>query len=254
MALALAKKVALVTGASGAIGAAIARRLASDGAAVIVHYGSGEDSARAVVREIAAGGGEAEAVGADLATPNGALALVSKLDATFAGRFAGRLDILVNNAGIFDFDALAEVTDGAFDRLFTVNVRAVFQLSREAANRMRPRGFGRIVNIGSVFGEAVPSAGLSVYSASKFAVRGLARAWSRDLGPFGITVNTVQPALIQMDPLPTTGPALEAMRRFASVDRFGTPEDVANAVAFLVDPQTSYANGATLSIDGGWSA
>lgn len=254
MNLPLENKLALVTGASGSIGSAVARRLAADGAAVLAHYGSDRAGAEATVAGIRAAGGQAEALGADLAHPEGPAALLAQLDAALGGRFAGRLDVLVNNAGTLDFGPLADATDESFDRLFAVNVRAVFQLSREAARRMTKAGWGRIVNVGSVFGEAAPSPGLSLYCATKFAVRGLTRAWSRDLGNTGVTVNSVQPAVIQAEPVPTSGPALEAMQKYTSVGRFGRPEEVAAAVAFLASPNSGFINGESLTVDGGWSA
>ena len=250
----LEDKLALVTGASGGIGSAVARRLAQDGASVLVHYGSSRDAAAAVVADIQAAGGAAEAVGADLGQRDGPAALLTQVDPSFGGRFAGRLDVLVNNAGTLDFGSLTDATDESFDRLFAVNVRAVFQLSREAARRMTRAGWGRIVNVGSVFGEAAPSPGLSLYGATKFAVQGLTRAWSRDLGPAGITVNNVQPAVIQPEPQPTGGPTFESMRRFTSVGRFGRPEEIARAVSFLASPEAGFINGESLTVDGGWSA
>ncbi|GAC1596267.1 MAG: 3-oxoacyl-ACP reductase FabG [Candidatus Velthaea sp.] len=253
-ALPLADKLALVTGASGSIGAAVARRLAHDGASVLAHYNSSPESAQDLVREIKATGSEAEAFGADLSSHDGPSALLAHVNLAFGGRFAGRLDVLVNNAGILDFGPLVDTTDESFDRLFNVNVRALFQLSREAARRMTEAGWGRIINMGSVFGEAIPAPGLSLYSSTKFAVRGLTRAWSRDLGPAGITVNNVQPAVIQAEPVPTNGPTFDAMKKFTSVGRFGTPDEIAGAVAFLASPAAGFINGASLTVDGGWSA
>ena len=250
----LENKLALVTGASGSLGSAVARRLAADGASVLVHYGSDRGGAEAVVGEIRAAGGAAEMLGADLSRSDGPAALITQLDGAFGGRFAGRLDVLVNNAGTLDFGSLADATDESFDRLFAVNVRAVFQLSREAARRMTRAGWGRIVNVGSVFGEATTVPGLSLYSGTKFAVRGLTRAWSRDLGPAGVTVNSVQPAVVQPAPQPTEGPVVEAMQRYTSVGRLGRPEEVAAAVAFLASPESGFINGESLNVDGGWSA
>jgi 3-oxoacyl-[acyl-carrier protein] reductase len=252
--LPLSGKLAVVTGASGGIGSEVARRLSRDGASVIVHFNSSREDAEAVARDINSTGGRAEAFGADLAQREGPARLIDGLDVSFGGRFAGRLDVLVNNAGILDFGSLTDVTDESFDRLFNVNVRACFQLSREAAKRMTKIGWGRIINMGSVFGESTPTAGLSIYCGTKFALRGLTRAWSRDVGPAGITVNNVQPALIQTEPLPTDGPAYEAMERFSSVGRFGNPADIAEAVAFLANPNSGYINGESLTVDGGWSA
>ncbi len=252
--LPLSEKLAVVTGASGGIGSEVARHLARDGASVIVHFNSSREDAEAVVRDINAAGGSAEAFGADLAQREGPGTLIERLDVSFGGRFAGRLDVLVNNAGTLEFGSLTNVSDESFDRLFNVNVRACFQLSREAARRMSKVGWGRIINMGSVFGEGTPTPGLSTYCGTKFALRGLTRAWSRDVGPAGITVNNIQPALIQTEPLPTGGPVYEAMERFSSVGRFGNPADVAEAVAFLASPNASYINGESLTVDGGWSA
>lgn len=254
MSLPLADKLVLVTGASGSIGSAVARRLAADGAAVLVHYGASRPEAATVVAQITAAGGVAEALGADLSRPEGPASLIAQLDGAFGGRFAGRLDVLINNAGTLVFGPLTEATDEEFDRVFNVNVRAMFQLSREAARRMTRAGWGRIINMGSVFGEGAYSPGLSTYCGSKFAVQGLTRGWSRDLGPKGITVNNVQPAVIQSGPQPTSGPTFEAMKRFTSVGRFGKPEEIAEAVAFLASPKAGFINGESLTVDGGWSA
>ncbi len=247
-------KLALVTGASGLIGSAIATRLAADGAMVIAHYNSDAQGAEETVRGIESAGGKAAALRADLSLKDGPSDLFTRLDASFGGAYAGRLDILVNNAGIFDAAEIGSITDEMFDRLFMVNVRAMFQLSREASRRMAVGKWGRIVNIGSVFGEASFGPGLSLYSASKFAVRGLTQGWSRDLGPSGITVNNVQPALIQKEPAPTEGAAYEAMEARTSVGRFGRASEVADAVAFLASPQSGFINGTSLAVDGGWNA
>jgi len=155
----LAGRFAVVTGASGGIGSTVARRLARDGASVLVHYHASRAEAEGVVRAIAAAGGAAEAVGADLGRTDGPAALIARLDASFGGLFSGRLDILVNNAGTLDIGALADVTDDSFDRLFNLNVRACFQLAREAARRMTKAGWGRIINMGSVLRRGRPGRG-----------------------------------------------------------------------------------------------
>jgi 3-oxoacyl-[acyl-carrier protein] reductase len=248
------KKLALVTGASGGIGSAIAKRLAQDGAAVLLHYHSDRAGAELVLGEIQKQGGEAAILNADLSQSDGPTQLIAQIDQAFAGQFAGRLDVLVNNAGAVDVAELADASDEAFDRLFNLNVLAVFQLSREAARRMTQSGWGRIINIGSVFGEAAFAPGLGIYCGTKFAVQGFTRAWSRDLGSKGITVNNVQPAVIQPAPQPTEGPTFDAMKRYTSVGRFGKPEEVAEVVAFLAGSRASFINGANWSIDGGWSA
>ena len=250
----LAHKLALVTGGSGGIGSAVARRLAQDGASVLVHYGSGRPQAEAVVTSIREAGGEAEALGADLSQRDGPAALLARLDGVFGGRFAGRLDVLVNNAGTFAFGGLLDASDEDFDRLFAVNVRAAFQLAREAARRMAKTGWGRIINMGSVFGHGAWEADLSTYCGTKFALQGLTRGWSRDVGRQGITVNNIQPALIQPEPHPTGGPLIEAMEKHTSVGRLGRPEDIAEAVAFLAGPKAGFINGVNFTLDGGWSA
>ncbi len=254
MDLTLANKFALVTGAAGSIGSAVAKRLAQDGASVLVHYGSSREEAETVVAEIKKAGGHAEMVSADLNSPDGPATLVAQLDGAFGGRFAGRLDVLVNNAGVVTMDLLPDATDEDFDRSFNVNVRAMFQLSREAARRMTKAGWGRIINMGSIFGEGAYAPGLSTYCGTKFAVQGLTRGWSRDLGPKGITVNNIQPAVIQAEPQPTEGGTFDAMKKFTSVGRFGKTEEVAEAVAFLASPKAGFINGESLMIDGGWSA
>ena len=193
-------------------------------------------------------------VGADLSRHEGPAALISQIDGAFGGQFAGRLDVLINNAGTIAMDVLPDAEDADFDRLFNVNVRAVFQLSREAARRMTKAGWGRIINMGSIFGEGAYAPGLSLYCGTKFAVQGLTRGWSRDLGPKGVTVNNVQPAVIQPEPQPTEGGTFDAMKKFTSVGRFGKPEEIAEAVAFLASPKAGFINGESLTVDGGWSA
>ena len=248
----LSGKIALVTGGSRGIGAAICKRLARDGAAVAVNFSHSEGAAKAVVAAIRDGGGEAEAVHADLSTPEGPRNCYAALDAAFGKKYAGRLDILVNNAGIGVGGAIADCTDEQFDRIFAVNVRAVFQLTREAARRMKSGG--RIVTIGSILGEATPRANQGLYDATKFAVAGFTRAWSRDLGPKGITVNAVHPGPIDTDLNPADGTGADAQRAITSVGHYGKPDDIAAAVAYLVSAEASFVNGERLAVDGGTSA
>ena len=250
----LENKIALVTGSSKGIGAAIAKRLAKDGAHVVVHFNTNRQLALDVVDEIRRDGLEAECFGADLGQSDGAYALLAQMKSAFGGRFNERLDVLVNNAGTFEYAGLTDATDDAFDRVFHLNVRSVFQLSREAARQMAPQGWGRIIHIGSVFGEAAPLPGMGMYCGTKFAVQGFTRAWSRDLGPLGITVNNIQPAVIQGEPVPTSGPTFDAMKRFTSVGRFGAVQDVAEMASFLANPNAGFINGESFSVDGGWRA
>ncbi len=250
----LAGKIALVTGSSRAIGAAVAKRLALDGASVVVHYCSNAAQGQNVVESIREAGGSAALLQADLGQLHGPAQLLAALPSAFDSRFANRLDILVNNAGTFEYAPLQQATDESFDRLFNLNVRSVFQLSRHAAGLMMAAGWGRIINMGSVFGEAAPAPGMSLYCGTKFAIQGFTRAWSRDLGPHGITVNNIQPAVIQPEPAPICGPTFEAMKRHTSVGRFGKASEIADMAAFLVSPQAAFINGESFNVDGGWNA
>jgi 3-oxoacyl-[acyl-carrier protein] reductase len=254
MNLPLENKLALVTGSSRGIGAAIAKRLAADGATVLVHYSASPDRAKNVANEIRKAGGNAEILAADLSRLDGPSTLLAQIDETFAGRFAGRLDILVNNAGTVDFHPILEVTDEAFEKQLNLNVRAIFYLTREAARRMTKAGWGRVINIGSAYGEAVPRAGVGVYAGTKFAVQGFTRGWSRELGASGVTVNNVQPGPIDTELSPADGPRAETLKRLTSVGRFGKVEEIASAVAFLASPHSAFINGESLTVDGGWNA
>ena len=206
MAKPLENKLALVTGSSRGIGAAIAIRLATEGASVIVNYAASPARAEAVVNEIKKAGGHAEAVGADLSCTEGIKTLISSIAKVFGGKFGGRLDILVNNAGTVDRGPLLSSSDQSYDKQFDLNVRPVVELSKDAAKRMVKVGWGRIINIGSAFGEAAPLGGVSLYVATKFAVHGFTRGLSRELGPTGVTVNGIQPGPINTELSPENGP------------------------------------------------
>jgi 3-oxoacyl-[acyl-carrier protein] reductase len=251
---ALAGKLALVTGGSRGIGAAIAKRLAADGAAVMVHYGASRGKADEVVAEIKKSGGEAEAVGADLSKLEGPKTLTKQIDNAFGGRFRGRLDVLVNNAGVGAFGPVTEVSDEELSRVIQVNFRAVFELARNAAKRMSAAKSGRIINIGSCLGERIFGPGMTIYSATKFAVTGLTKGLSRDLGPFGVTVNNVQPGPTDTDMNPATGEGADMQRSQTSLGHYGKPEDIAEAVAFLASPAAKFITGESLTVDGGVNA
>lgn len=245
----LVGKVALVTGGSRGIGAAIAKSLADEGADVAISYTSSPDKAAAVVKELEAKGVKAKAFKADQADA----AQVANLVKTVAQTF-GRLDILVNNAGVFIGGLLGDpatpVTE--FDRQFAVNVGGVAAAVRTAVSVMRQGS--RIINIGSVAGEQVPFAGAADYAATKAALGGYTRGWARDLGSKGITVNLVQPGPIVTDMAPKDGEPYEILMRGTALNRFGQPEEVAAAVTFLASPAASYITGATLNVDGGFAA
>ncbi|HZP09765.1 3-oxoacyl-ACP reductase family protein [Methyloceanibacter sp.] len=245
----LAGKVALVTGGSRGIGAAIARALADDGADVAISYSSSPDKAKAVVNDLLAKGVRAEAFKADQANAKEVEALVKSVVERF-----GRLDILVNNAGVF---AGAPVHDRAnnlaeIERMFSVNVGGVATAVRAAAPLIGDGG--RIISIGSVAGDISPWSGIADYSATKGAVAAYTRGWARDLGSRGITVNNVQPGPITTDMAPSEGELADLLKNRTVLGRYGKPEEVAAAVAFLASPAAAYITGATLNVDGGFAA
>src|SRR4051794_34309372 len=241
----LGGKVALVTGASRGIGRAIAQRLARDGAAVAVNYAGNAEAARRVVSEVEALGGRAIAVRADVAV----VADVGRLFDEAIGQF-GRLDILVNNAGIILYKPLAEVTEEEFDRLFAVNVKGTFFACQQAARRLADGG--RIVNFSSST-TALMLPTYSAYVATKGAVEQLSHVLAKELGPKGITVNVVSPGPTDTE-LFGRGKSEDDKRRFAqlaALGRLGTPEDIADVVAFLASDEARWVTGQNLRANGG---
>jgi 3-oxoacyl-[acyl-carrier protein] reductase len=189
-----------------------------------------------------------------LLTNNLIAILISSVDNAFGGKFGGRLDILVNNAGSIDRGPFLDSSDQSYDKHFNLNVRPVIELSKDAARRMVKVGWGRIINIGSAFGEAAPVGGVTLYVATKFAVHGFTRALSRELGPTGVTVNGIQPGPTNTELSPEDGPASEAMKKRTSVGRYGRVAEIAVAAAFLANPESAFINGENLTVDGGWNA
>jgi len=250
MAKSLKGKVALVTGGSRGIGAAIALALAEEGADVVISYASSAAKADSVVRELKSKGVRAQAFEADQANEREVEDLVKKVAQQF-----GRLDILVNNAGVF---TTGVVHDGAnnraeLERQFAVNVGGVAAAVRAASGVLKKGG--RIISIGSVLGDTSPWPGVADYSATKAAVAAYTRGWARDLGPKGITVNDVQPGPIDTDMNPANnGEFAEAQKATTALGRFGKPEEVAAAVVFLAKPEAGYITGTTLNVDGGLRA
>ena len=243
----LSGKVALVTGGSRGIGAAIARRLAAHGAKVAITYVNGGQQARAVVEEIEAAGGRAVALKADNRDP----AAIEKAVDDAADAF-GRLDILVNSAGIWRAAPVDVLSLADFDETMDVNLRAPFIASKAAAAHMGEGG--RIISIGSNLAERVTDTGLSAYSTSKAALVGLTKALARDLGPRGITANVVHPGSTDTDMNPSDGPHAEHQRQKMATPRFGEAEDIAGMVAWLAGREGRFVTGAALTIDGGANA
>lgn len=239
--------MALVTGGSRGIGAAIARRLANDGADVAITYTASSDAARAVVADIEALGRRAVAMQADSAD---AAAVVASVNETV--KKLGRLDILVNNAGVYDYGTLEELTLDQIDRAIAVNFRAVI-IGTQAAARHMGRG-GRIITIGSCLGDMVPDPGITLYSATKAAVAGLTRGLARDLGSRGITANVVQPGPIDTDMNPADGPGADGQRKRIAIGEYGHVDDIAAMVSHLAGQNGRFITGAALTVDGGHNA
>lgn len=240
-----AQRTAIVTGASGGIGAAVAERLACDGLAVIVGFSGGGEAAATLVERIEADGGTAVAVGADVSDPTGLRTLFDTAEAAFGG-----VDVLVNCAGVLLLDPVADAEDAAFDRTIAVNLKGVFHGMREAAQRMREGG--RIVSLSSsVVGLYQP--GYALYAASKAGVEAMSHILAKELGARAITVNVVAPGPVDT-PLFThdkSDEQIDAIRRMNPFGRLGEPTDIANVVAFLAGPDGSWINGQVLRANGG---
>jgi 3-oxoacyl-[acyl-carrier protein] reductase len=240
-------KIALITGGSRGIGAAIAKRLATDGAKVAITYAKGVDAAAAIVKAIERDGGNAIAIQADATDAEAGKAAVEKTVAKFGG-----LDILVNNAGTAIPKTFEETTLEEMDRLLDINVRGVFVATQAALKHMK-RG-GRIIMIGSAVGERAMTPGLVPYAATKGAVKIFTQALSRELGSRGITVNNIQPGPIDTELNPATGEWAVPQKAATALDRYGHVDEIAAMVAFVAGPESSYITGANLTVDGGMNA
>ncbi len=245
----LAGKVVLVTGGSRGIGAAVARRLAAEGADVALTHSSASSKAKAqeVVAEIEALGRRALAIEADSADARAVEAAVERTAAEL-----GRLDILVNNAGIGVFGPVEDISLEEVDRTLAVNVRAVFLGSRAALAHL-PEG-GRIISIGSNLADRVPFAGSVLYSMSKSALSGMTRALARELGPRGITVNLVQPGSTDTDMNPADGELADTQRSLSALGSYLAPAEIAATVAYLAGPAGRGVTGASFTVDSGTNA
>jgi 3-oxoacyl-[acyl-carrier protein] reductase len=243
----LTGKVALVTGGSRGIGAAIAKRLAAQGASVALTYSKGADAAASVVEAIQHDGGKALAIQADAADADAVRNAVETTVQTF-----GKLDILVNNAGTVIPMSVEDTTLADFDRVFAVNVRGTFVATQAALKHIKSGG--RIIMVGSCLGERVFFPGMAPYSATKGAIKMFTQGLARELGARGVTVNNVQPGPIDTDLNPASGEWAAGQKAAVPLDRYGHPEEVAALVAFVAGPESSYINGANLTVDGGINA
>lgn len=239
------EKVALVTGASRGIGAAIAKRLALDGFTIAVNYASRTSEALAVVQEIKQAGGHALAIQADVSDPKAVTELFDQTEHAFGG-----IDVLVNNAGIIQFSSIAETKDEMFDRLVDINFKGSFNTMREAAWRLR--NYGRIINFStSVVGLKFPTYGL--YAATKAAIETLTPILAKELRGRNITVNAVAPGPTATELFLNgkTQEQIEHLRQQSPLERLGEPDDIASAVAFLAGPDGEWINGQTIRVNGG---
>jgi 3-oxoacyl-[acyl-carrier protein] reductase len=243
----LADKVALVTGGSRGIGAAIAKRLAADGASVAITYATDANSASSVVRAIESHGGKAIAIQADAADTKAIKDAVEKAVASL-----GRIDVLVNNAGTAIPKRFEETTLEELDRVIDINIRGVFVTTQSVLKHMNDGG--RIIMIGSCVGERMMTPGLVPYSATKGAVKMFTQGLSREVGSRGITVNNVQPGPIDTDLNPAAGDWAAPQKAATALDRYGSVDEVAALVSFVAGPEASYITGANLTVDGGTNA
>jgi 3-oxoacyl-[acyl-carrier protein] reductase len=241
------RPVAFVVGGSRGIGAAIVKRLAADGHAVTFTYANSKAGADAVVRDVAQAGGHAVAIQTD---STDATALASAIDGVATAQ--GRLDVLVNNAGILIGGMVDQYGIEDFDRMVATNIRGAFVAAQAAARHMRAGG--RIIIIGSNAAEIVNFPGSSIYAMTKTAMKGLVRGLARDLGPRGITVTNVQPGPTDTDMMPKDEAIAAMVLEKSAVKRLGQDSEIAAFVSFLAGKESGYITGASLTIDGGYSA
>lgn len=238
-------RVALVTGASRGIGAAVAQRLANDGFAIVVNYASSSTEADALVAKLAAEGAKAIAVKADVSNPDDVRRLFETTEQQL-----GKVDLLVNNAGVFKHMPLADTSDAVYDQTFDINVRGTFNTLREAAKRMNDGG--RIVNFSSTV-LALNLPGYAIYTATKAAVESFTQIFAKELRGRHITVNAVAPGPVATA-LFFEGKSDEQIQTYAKMpplERLGEPEDIASVVSFLASPDAGWVNGQTLRANGG---
>ena len=247
MSKSLEGKVALVTGGSRGIGAAIAKHLAADGAMIAITYTKGADAAASVVEAIKSSGGKAIALQADATDAGQVNAAIDKTVAAF-----GKLDVFVNNAGTAVPKKFEETTIEELDRVIDINLRGAFVATQAALKHMNAGG--RIILIGSCVGERMMTPGLVAYAATKGAIKMFAQGLAREVGDRGITVNNIQPGPIDTDLNPASGEWAVPQKAMTALNRYGSVDDVAALVAFVAGPEASYITGASLTVDGGTNA
>ena len=243
----LTNKTALVTGGSRGIGAAIARRLAAEGASVAITYTRGADAAVSVVKEIERAGGKAMAIQADATDAKAVAAAVETTVATY-----GPLDVFVNNAGTAIPKPFLETTLEELDHVIDLNVRGALIATQSALRHMKDGG--RIIMIGSCVGERMMTPGLVAYAATKGAIKMFTQGLSREVGARGITVNNIQPGPIDTDLNPASGDWATPQKAMTALNRYGHVEEIAAMVAFVAGPEAAYLTGANLTVDGGTNA
>ena len=242
----LSGKIALVTGGSRGIGAAIAKRLAREGAQVAITWSTNPDKATEVVESIKAAGGHAIAIQADSANP----ADIRRAVASVVEQEGG-LDILINNAGVATMVPVEEFQEADFDRLIAVNVKGVYVATQEALRHLKDGG--RIINIGSINADVVPFPGMAIYAMSKAAIATFTRGLAREVGARGITVNNIQPGPVNTDMNPADSDFAETLRGLMAVPRYGSAEEIAGLAAYLASDESAFVTGASWNIDGGFA-
>ncbi len=248
MSYSLKNKVALVTGASKGIGAAIAKHLGAAGASVVVNYSSSRTAADRVVNEITSAGGKTIAVQADVSKPDDVVRLLAETKAAY-----GKLDVLVNNAGVYEFGALEEITVDHFQRQFGLNVLGLLLTTKEAVALFPAEG-GRVINISSAITRLNPPH-TAVYTATKGAVDSISRVLAKELGPRKIRVNAINPGLVETEGTHTASiigsDMAEGVIAQTPLGRIGQPDDIAKAVVFIASDEGSWITGEVINVSGG---